>query len=1048
MKEYLMVKPQKVYKTLPDGTEIVEYEDSLAQAVADMWNKSGEGWGGSFDTGVYTSERVIAKRASGVFYNVYIAMKDGEAIGYCSFNRYYKDADTGYVHLLNVRPDYHGKGLGKELVLMCVNETIARGLPRLDIHTWPGNTKAVPMYKKCGYFWEDRADTTHLSNFIPTVLSTEPIKDYFKTADWYADSTRKIDIKPDGKKVNKFELYEYEWEKDGAHLRVGFEKTGRRINLIETDDYRVEMTAKHHELAFGLTYPCSFHVKNKTGKNLNVSITAKNNDVISFEGSWSGDVIDETTFNGTFFVNPITEAQDDMRMHPCVLADVCINGKTAEFGLGIEPKFPVTVSLGRNKRVAKSGVNEDVYINIKNGLSSDSTVKFTLPQNPLLKFDQSEFNVRLSGGKDSSIKTIAQVLDCGYSGLPITCALTLDDGETIELTRPLHIVNQGITGQFRFETEEFYGAANGLWRLKHNKKNNEVVFERLIESGYAVFSVSQLGKPYDDEFNIMKPADVRVIQDGAFIRFEADFVSGKFTGAVLTEIHEFDSCGTLNRRHKVTNIGNKEIDLSLMAQFWTNAGKKAVYPYDGGIYEVSDKMNFGYDTLDKSKIDENWIFDSNDRCPTGVYWSPQYKPDFRWGDLLVFEFSTGALSSGQSYETDSVVYMCDVFKNYMDFRNFVLGINEDRIPLLHNHLEVITNNGNPVLSAETLELKVKNNRQNIWGGTVSVSSPDGVFGKETQENSDDEIREENSFRVPVNPGSTGLGLADYSMHLSGYEINTRRALMITGDLKIMTKEEDGVFTVDNGKVCFKVSPGNSDAAYSLKYGNNEWFFSTFPSLDPYAWWNPFVGGIKTNLQRFGNSLVLREKITAAFTSETDCFGNVWCGVRADVFVEKFDEYKGMRYSQYYLTLPGVPVLCHYTRLENGSGRFFEVEPYSMIMLAGKDTLSDLCAEMTEGSVGCKVRPGDVDEEYAYDRLVKLTREGENPRPEKLYVYKDSVRDNGKHCIGMDDNIVYCDFNMKKHVPNGDSYTTLPIFCILSEKDLTLESLDDFRRISF
>jgi len=1038
----------KVYKILPDGTEIVEYEDSLAQAVADMWNKSGEGWGGSFDTGVYTAERVISKRASGVFYNVYIALKDGEAIGYCSFNRYYKDADTGYVHLLNVRPDYHGKGLGKELVLMCVYETIARGLPRLDIHTWPGNTKAVPMYKKCGYFWEDRADTTHLSNFIPTVLSTELVKDFFKTADWYADSTRKIEIKPDGKKVNKFELYEYEWEKGGARLRVGFEKTGRRINLIETDDYRIEMTAKNHELAFGLKYPCSFHVKNKTGKDLNVSITAKNNDVIDFDGSWAGEVIDEMVFSGEFFVNAITEAQDDMRMHPCVLADVKINGKSAEFGLGIEPKFPVTVCLGRKQSVAKPGVNEDVYINIKNGLPTDSTVSFSLPQNPLLQFKQSDFEIKLSGGKDASIKTTAQILGCGYSGLPLTCTLKVNNDETVEITRPLHIVNQGITGQFGFETEDYYGAANGLWRIKHNKKNNEVKFERLIESGFGFFYITQLGKPYDDEFNIMKPADVRVRQEGAFIRHEADYISGKFAGAKLTEIHEFDSVGTLNRRHKVTNIGNKEIDLSMMTQFWSNAGKNAVYPYDGGIYEVADKMNFGYDTLDKSKIDENWVFDSSERCPTGIYWPSQYKPDFRWGDLLVFEFSTGVLSSGQSFETESIVYMCDVFKNFKDFRNYVLGTYEDRIPLLHNHLEVITNDGNPVISTDSISLKVRNNRQNIWGGTVSVSSPDGIFDKETQENSDRELREENSFRLAVNPGHTGIGLADYSMHLSGYEINTGRALMITDDSEITPVEQNGVLSVDNGVVCFKVSPGNSDAAYSLKYGNNEWFFSNYPSLDPYAWWNPFVGGIKTNLQRFGNSLVLREKITAAFTTETDNFGNVWSGIRSDIHVENFDEYKGMRYSQFYLTLPGVPVLCHFTRLENGSGRFFEVEPYSMIMLAGKDTLSELCADMTEGSIGCMVRPGDVDEEYAYDRLVTITREGENPRPEKLYIYKDSVRDNGKHCIGMDDSIVYCDFNMKKSVPDGESYTTMPIFCILSEKDLTPESLDDLKRISF
>jgi len=414
----------------------------------------------------------------------------------------------------------------------------------------------------------------------------------------------------------------------------------------------------------------------------------------------------------------------------------------------------------------------------------------------------------------------------------------------------------------------------------------------------------------------------------------------------------------------------------------------------------------------------------------------------------VFEFSTGALSFGQSYETDSIVYMCDVFKNYKDFRNYVLGIHEDCMPLLHNHLEVITNGGNPVVSTKSLEMIVRNNRHNIWGGTVSVSSPDGVFDEEKQENSGDELREENSFCLPVNPGHSGIGLADYSMHLSGYEINTGRALMITGDSDITSVEQDGVFMVNNGTVSFKVSPGYSDAAYSLKYGDNEWFFSNFPSLDPYAWWNPFVGGIKTNLQRFGNSLVLREKITAAFTTEVDNFGNVWSGIRSDVVVENFDEYKGMRYSQYYLTLPGVPVLCHFTRFENGSGRFFEVEPYSMIMLAGKDTLSELCAEMVEGSVRCKVRPGDVDEEYAYDRLVTITREGRDSRPEKLYVYKDSERDNGKHCIGMDDSIVYCDFNMKKSVPDGGSYTTMPIFCILSEKDLTLESLDDLRQISF
>jgi len=1038
----------KVYKTLPDGIEIVEYDDSMAEAVADMWNKSGEGWGGSFDNGVYTAERVIHKRASGAFFNVYIAMKDGEALGYCSFDRYYKDADTAYVHLLNVRPDYHGKKIGRELVLMCVHETIARGMPRLDIHTWPGNTKAVPMYKKCGFFWEDRSDTTHLSNFIPTVLMAEPIKDFFETADWYADSTRHIDIKPDGKKVNKFDLYEYEWEKDGKHLRVGFEKTGRRINLIETDDYMIEMTAENHELAYGLRYPCKFVVRNKTGKELSVAIAGKDNDVISFNDAWGAAVSGEEIFDGSFFVNEIAEAQDDMRMHPCVLADVSINGRTTEFGLGIEPKFPITVSLGRKQRVAKPGVIEDVYINIKNGLSSDATIKFTLPENPLLSFQQSSFEVRLKNGKDTSVKTTARITDCGYSGTAVSCDIKLDSGEAITLSKPFHIVNQGVTGQFAFETEDEHGAANSLWKLKLLKKNNDVWFERIASSAFSHFSIPQLGKPYEEEFDLMKPADVKVTNNGAFIRLEAEFVSGKFTGAALTIIYEFDAAGTFNCHYRVANRGKTELDLSIKTQFWSNVGRRVVFPYDGGIHEVSDKMNYGFDTLDERKIDENWAFDASGGCPSGLYWPKQYKPSVKWGDLLVFEIPAGKLFPGQTFESEPFVYMCDVFKNFNDFRNFVLGVNVERTPYTHNHLELITNNGNPVVSAGSLELILRNNRFNIRGGCVAVSSQDDTFSGEMQTNPTDELRTENTFNVPVKSDRSGIGLVNYSFCLSSFEQDIRRAVFIPDDSMIMTDEKDGVFTVENGKLRFMASPGFSDAVYSLQYNDKEWFFSNYPSLESYAWWNPFVGGLKTHLTRMGCSLVLREKITAVFTSETDVLGNTWSGVRTDVYVENFDEYKGMHYSQYYLTLPGVPVMCYFTKVMNGSGRFMETELFSLLAVSGKEILPEITAELKEGDISCKVCLGGTEEMLRYDYLVKIARGGGDSRPEKLYVYRDGERDNGKQHFEYDINIATCDFNSKFSFEDGGSYTTMPIFCILSEKDLSCDDLEDLKKITF
>lgn len=1039
----------KIYKTLPDGMQIVEYEDSLAQAVADMWNKSGEGWGGSFSGTVWSAGQVIAKSAVGSFFNIFIAMKDGEALGYCSFDRYTKDADTAYVHLLNVRPDHHGRKIGKELVLMCVNETIALGMPRVDIHTWPGNTKSVPLYKKCGFQWEDRSDTTHLCNFIPTVLSTGLFGGFFSKADWYADSSRKIEIKPDGIKKDKFEFFDYTWEKDGRSLLVGFEKTGRGIRLVETDDYRIEMTAENHELAFGLRYRCTFEVTNKSGEELDVAIDAVSDGVIRFEGSWAEQVYDSAVFEGTFFVGEISDAQDPMRMHPCVLADVRVNGKQARFGLGIEPKFPITISLAGQSKVSKPGAAGDVYINIKNNLPQDASVRFTLPGNKLTRFEQTKFDIKLSKGIDTTQTTRAHILECGYDCVPVTYDIAMDNGGDISFTRPLHLVNQGVNGRFGFETEEHHCAANGLWRLRLSKQGNTVNFERIVPSGFGEFPVSRLGKPYDDEFNIMQPSGVRVTHDGEFTRFEAEFASGKFAGAVLTEVFEFDAAGTLKVSHRVANNASSTLDLSLKAEFFTNIGNRPVFHYDGRIHELADDMSYGFDNIVQEKFDENWIFDSNADNPTGVFWPTQYKPVFAWGNDFQFEYPVGELAPGCSFVTEPVVFMSGVFKDYHGFRNYVLGLEEEDIPFAYNHLEVNANEGNPVLSEGNLALSVKNNRLKAWEGTVEVSSPDGLFAGESRDNLQGDMWVENAFNVPVTAGGSGIGITEFKLRFAGFEQDVRRALLVTDGSSIESSEQDGILTVTNDKLRFSVAPGFSDAVYSMRYNGNEWLYSRYPLLEPYSWWNPFVGGLKTFLERMGNSLVLRERISASFESKTDCFGNIWSGIRADVAIEDFDEYKGMRYSQYYMTLPGVPVMCHFTRLSNGTGRSFDAELYSMMYLSGKEGLTDLYASATTGQkTTYRLRMSGEEHNLLVDRFAAFSREGCSSRQEKLYVYMDSKRNRGKFSVEGDMNIVYCDLNMKGFVRDGGQYTTKPLFCIITEKDLDPESLGDLSRIEF
>jgi hypothetical protein len=427
------------------------------------------------------------------------------------------------------------------------------------------------------------------------------------------------------------------------------------------------------------------------------------------------------------------------------------------------------------------------------------------------------------------------------------------------------------------------------------------------------------------------------------IKLEADFESKEFQGAMLTEIYEFDAAGTLQQSHRVTNIGQNPLCLSLRNEFRTNVGRRPVVYCDGDFHEIADDRSSGFDKIARDKFDENWIFDASADSPTGIYWSPLYAPKTKWSDMLEFEFETGELAPGQSFETEPIVYMSGVFGSFHEFRNYVLGISYEAAPLANNHLQCVANNGNPVLSTGALPLAVRNNSMNIREGTIAVSSPDGLFGEERQDNPEGELRHETAFLAPVAPDMAGIGLVDFKLRLSGFEDNSRRALLIPDDTNIVTQEQSGVLTVTNGKLRFSVAPGFSDAVFSLVLDGNEWFYSRYPALEPYAWWNPFVGGLKTYLERLGNNLVLREEITASFDSAADTFGNVWTGIRADVAIEKADEYKGMRYSQYYLTLPGVPVMCHFMKLFSGAGRFLDAELYSMIFLSGKDGISDMSA---------------------------------------------------------------------------------------------------------
>jgi len=141
-------------------------------------------------------------------------------------------------------------------------------------------------------------------------------------------------------------------------------------------------------------------------------------------------------------------------------------------------------------------------------------------------------------------------------------------------------------------------------------------------------------------------------------------------------------------------------------------------------------------------------------------------------------------------------------------------------------------------------------------------------------------------------------------------------------------------------------------------------------------------------------------------------------------------------------------MCHFAKVENNTGRYLEADLDYFLFLTGEEGLSEITAEFKEDNLKCKVHPGKAEEELRYDRFLKVSRNKENPRPEKLFIFKESARDKDEQVFECDINIAFCYSYMKNNTPNGESFTTPPVFCILTEKDLKVEDLEDLKRISF
>jgi hypothetical protein len=200
-----------------------------------------------------------------------------------------------------------------------------------------------------------------------------------------------------------------------------------------------------------------------------------------------------------------------------------------------------------------------------------------------------------------------------------------------------------------------------------------------------------------------------------------------------------------------------------------------------------------------------------------------------------------------------------------------------------------------------------------------------------------------------------------------------------------------------------------------------------------------------------SNLLLREKRTAEFVTVKDSFGAQWTGIKTITAINEFADHKGLTYETYYLTQPSLPVLCCFVRFTNNTGGYKHMgyDMSACISCKENGSLSDIYALTREDKDEYRARMGDG--WYGSDRFIKMLFEGESARPEKLYVFYDPSRNSGGGGLGLGSDIHQCSINTNgntNYLLNGMSHTFRPVFFMLTEKELTFDSVNDLERVFF
>jgi GNAT superfamily N-acetyltransferase len=930
---------------------IKEYEPTDAQGVAEMWNACDPLWPDGFTAGIpFTAERIRLWHEYDKSLATFVAMAEGKAVGYCSLHAFWSGENAAYVGLLGVHPDALSRGLGKALLLKCVERTCQVDRERLDLHTWPGNERAMPPYKKTGFFWVPET-WVYMQNYIPLILKAFP--DYFADTDWYECFQREVTMAADDVVEDGVGLYPYRWKKDGQQLTVWIDRAARGMCGFETNELLVRCSVEGGQVIGGLPARVRWTLVNKGGDPLPVTIVARGSEKAKLEKDMALSLVGQAQLEAQLTTEPdfSSDWKDDRTA--AVTTTLFLGDRPFTLKAGVVGRPAIAVETEPSSLSCLPGRPEPVYLRLHNHLSESASAQIGMATEPGLSSDLTAAQVELPAESLTGLPLSLTAEEAGVHTLRVQPILLNRDEPWDLKPTELRVVAPpigGVAGYLRgeqglLENESLRVTVSsregGKLRVFHKASGR-----RMVEQGLNV------GPPFWPSDVDWKTFPLRLEEEAGRMRATVSITSDAFPGLTIERSVSLSANPLIAIRHTLINSSSAPVEIQLLLGHnsgqW-QAGEVALPLREGLVVDSWPGFPDWRDPADQrlDAFSEGWASLTRFAQTLGFLWADAERIEF--GDWEQPYFALKPLTiPAQAHLTAPDFYLFAGPGNWQPVREAWkrLLAPEDKPRLLRPQpsfqvrtvpqpLVLMDGQGTGSLEitslhSRRLEVDLEVDAPETWSAEVDGTHFSPVYRGQPART---------TLRVHAPRPEPGIDQAILRVRTPAWEDGFPIALLSLGsgqEVKLAEGEREGqqVIEVDNDWMRFAVAPGFRGKVIALEHGGANHLWSSFPTPGSWSWARPWYGGLgplmrggERPLWFFDAETQIEESFDAqplAPSSVTPMSSGIpWAGVQLRTTLQHRD-LRGLQLELDYLTVGRSNLLAVITRLINPTTAPFRV----------------------------------------------------------------------------------------------------------------------------